>query len=69
MRRRTGDTVRRGEDETEMLKRGRMRLSERIKSYRDLRVFQNAMDAAMEIFTVSPVHHFRYFACGDLISE
>jgi len=45
--------VRRGEDETEMLKRGRMRLSERIKSYRDLRVFQNAMDAAMEIFTLT----------------
>lgn len=53
MRRRTEDTVRRGEDETEMLKRGRMILSERIKSYRDLRVFQNSMDAAMEIFTLT----------------
>ncbi len=30
-----------------------MRLSERITSYRDLRVFQNAMDAAMEIFTLT----------------
>jgi hypothetical protein len=43
-KRRIGEAERRGNGE-----RGRMRLSERIKSYRDLRVFQNAMDAAMEI--------------------
>jgi len=28
-------------------------LSEKIKSYRDLRVYQNAMDAAMEIYEIS----------------
>lgn len=28
-------------------------MSERVKSYRDLRVYQNAMDAAMEIFQIT----------------
>ena len=41
----TGERGRRGRDETENRGRG-----EKIKSYKDLRVFQNAMDAAMKIF-------------------
>ena len=28
-------------------------MTEKIKSYKDLRVFQNAMDAAMKIFQLS----------------
>ena len=60
----TGERGRRGRDETE--NRGRVKrrdgergkrrepenrgMGEKIKSYKDLRVFQNAMDAAMKIF-------------------
>ena len=48
--RRYGET---GKGETERLTGRRLRLGERIKSYRDLRVFQKAMDAAMEIFALT----------------
>jgi hypothetical protein len=61
MRRGTGDAGRRERNETENRRCGeterlterRLRLGERIKSYRDLRVFQKAMDAAMEIFALT----------------
>jgi len=48
MKRGVGETVKGGSGEER-----KYRMGEKISSYKDLRVFQNAMDAAMEIFELT----------------
>ena len=54
MNRRSGDTVKRRIGETDIQNETEIRrMGDRIKSYRDLRVYQGAMDTAMEIFELT----------------